>query len=140
MGELLSCDFNHCLLLAFNEGSDEDLILGRDHLMQSEKIFAYETMQLEIVKLIKVVNVIHDNFELLLLLELVWHVEALYPVGVQAVHDNLRHAQLLPHGAPLLVEHRHAVSASEGVEVWQIFASERQPKSLDQTLLSVDYV
>ena len=109
----------------------QHLILGRHHLMKRELSFTDESMNGQVLQLLDVVNIIHDHLESLLLFELIRYIKALDPLGVEVIHDHLRHPNLrpqMPRASPfLLIEHGHAISPRKRVHVWQLFAAERQP-------------
>lgn len=130
--ELFACDFNLRVLLRTNL-TNQYLVLRRDHLMKREFKFSDKIVTGPSREILKVVDVIDRDFENLLLLELVWHVEALDPLGAEVVHDHLGHANHLPHVASPLVEHAHAVRSRKRVKIWQVFACKGEPKRLAES-------
>jgi hypothetical protein len=80
-------------------------------------------MILEIIYVLKVVDIIYDHFELLLLFKLVGHIETFDPLRIKVVHDDFCISQLLPHGPSFLKEHRHAIRPGKSIKIWQLFAS-----------------
>lgn len=94
--------------------------------MQRELELAHEVVILVLVLILVIVDVVDHGFEHLMLLELVGHLEAGDPLGIQVVVDDLGVADLAPAAASLLVEHHHAVGARERVQVGQVLTSKRQ--------------
>ena len=131
--ELLARDLNHGVLLGANL-PNEYLILGRHNLVQSEFELAHQIVRAPGLQVVEVINVVHGDSKNLLLLELVGHIEALNPLWVQVVHDDLGHPKHRPDAALLLMEHSHAIGPREGVQVWQVFACKCQPQRLTQPL------
>ena len=78
----------------------------------------------QVVDVFLIVDIIDLNLEVLALLEMILHIEALHPLRAQVIHNDFGHAQLLPLVANLLVEDDHTVSTRESVQVGQILAGE----------------
>jgi hypothetical protein len=109
---------------------DEDLVLGRCHLVKCEFNLPNKIVLLKVSQVVEVINIVHDCLELLDLLELVGDLEVLDPLRVQVVHDDLSHPDHGPHVAFLLVEHYHPVGTSEGIHVGEVLACEREFENL----------
>ena len=124
---LLASNFNEGILLdCSTEWLGIDLVLGSDNLMEGEQKLSHEIVILEIIDVFKIIYVIYHHFELLLLFELVRHVETLDPLRIEAVHDHFGLSKLLPHGASFLIKDYHSVSTSESIQIWQVFAPKRE--------------
>lgn len=89
--EFLTSNFN-CRAFGRADGSDQDLIFGRDHLVQCELNLAHKIMILPILKIVEVINVVHCHSEQLPLFEFVGDVEALDPLWIEIVHYDLSHS------------------------------------------------
>ncbi len=71
--------------------------------MQGKLNFTNEVMTLKIQNVVKVVNIVNFNLELLTDFEIVLDIELFYPLWWQAVHNDFGHTQSLPLIANLLV-------------------------------------
>jgi len=116
--------------LSFADRLDQDLILCGNDFMQSEFELTNKIMSIPGFQILKVINIIDYHLEELLLFKFVGHIKALDPLGIQVVHDDLCHAQHLPHVASLLIQDCHTISSSERVQVWQFLASKGQSQNL----------
>jgi len=124
----------HCSLITL-EKLLKCLVGRSDHLMDRKLDRAGQVVPIEIVEIVEVVNVVDSDLVVLALLEVIGHFEVLDPLGVEAVHDDLRLAKLLPHVALLFEEHAHAVRPGERVQVWQVVALEREGHEIDEALV-----
>ena len=100
------------------------LIPARDDLVDGELDRASEVVAGQVVDVFLVVDVVDLDFEVLALLEMILHIEALHPLWAQVIHNDFGHSQLLPLVADLFVKDDHTVSARESVQVGQILACE----------------
>lgn len=75
-------------------------------------------MLIKWLKILKIIDIINDNFELLLFFKTVSHVEALDPFRIEIVHDNFCHAYEIPECSPFFVEDGHSVSSCKRVHIW----------------------
>jgi hypothetical protein len=107
--DLFSGDLDSCVSLCLRDWFNQYLIFGCHYLMQRKNKFSDLIVSVPIVKILEVVDVVNDDLELLLLLELVGHVKAFHPFGVEVVHYDLCLADHLPHVSSFLVQHCHAV-------------------------------
>jgi len=137
---LLACDLNYSILFGWTDLFNQNLVLRCDDLVQSELKTTNQIMLGPIFQIVKVINIVDSNFELLLLFEFVRHVEALDPFGIEIVHDDLCHAQHLPHVSFLLLKDAHTISTSECVQIWQSLTTKRQSQSLTQMILTFDHI
>ena len=80
----------------------------------------------KIVHILQIIDIINLHFEVLALLKVILDIETLDPGGVEVVTDDLSHADALPLVSEPAVEHDHAVSARERIQVRQIAAGERK--------------
>ena len=118
------------ILLGCADRLDQDLILCCNDFVQGEFELANKIMLIPRFQILKVINIVDYHLEQLLHFKYVGHVKALDPLRIQAVHDDLCHAQHLPHVASLLIQDCHTISSSERVQVWQFLASEGQSQNL----------
>ena len=102
------------------------LVSRSDHLVEGKLNLAGQVVTSEIIKIIKVVNVVDNDLIVLKLLEVIGHFKVFDPLGVKAIHDNLRLTDLLPEIALLFEKNAHAICPGERIQVWQIFALERK--------------
>lgn len=96
---------------------------------------AGQVVPIEIVYIVKVVNVVDDDLIVLALLEVIRHFKVLDPLGVETVHDDFRLANLLPHVPLLFEEYAHAVCPGERIQVWQVVALEREGHEIYEALI-----
>ena len=87
--------------------------------MQLELYSPDEVMILELVDVRLIVDVVHLNLELLLLLEVVLSDDLLDPVRVQVVVDYLSSVDLLPHLPDALIHDREGVRLGHSVHIHQ---------------------
>ena len=106
------------------ERAHKCLIPARDDLVDGKLDRASEVVAGQVVDVFLVVDVVDLDLEVLALLEMILHIEALHPLGAQVIHNDFGHSQLLPLVADLFVKDDHAVSARESVQVGQVLAGE----------------
>lgn len=78
------------------------------------------------LKIVEVINIIHDNLEDLFFFELVSNIETLDPIRIEIIHNDLSHSDLGPHIASLFEKYTHSICSCERVKIWKIPASESQ--------------
>lgn len=91
-----SRDFYHRIFLSANLPG-KNLIRSGDNFVEREMYFTNKVMLGPISYILKIVDVVNCDFKLLLLLEFVWHIEALDPLRTQIIHYYLCHADHWPH-------------------------------------------
>jgi len=128
--DFFTADLDSGIPLSLADRLDQDLILCGNDFMQSKFELTDKIMPIPGFQILKVINIVNYDLELLLLFKFVGHVKALDPLGIQVVHDDLCHAQHLPHVASLLIQDCHTISSSERVQVWQFLASKGQSQNL----------
>ena len=92
----------------------------------------------EVMQVVEVVNVVNNDLVVLSLLEVVGHFKVLDPFGVEAIHDDFSHPDLLPLGSLSLEEHAHAIGPGERIQVWQVAALKGKRHGIDETLVVSD--
>jgi hypothetical protein len=128
--DLLSDNLDLRISFVFADWLDENLVLGGNNLMECELELTYEIMFVPCFEILKVIDIVHNNFKKLLLLEFVGYVEAFYPFWVEAVHNDLCLAKHLPHIASLFIQDCHAISPCKSVQIWQFLASKCKSQNL----------
>jgi len=83
----------------------EGLLTGSDHLVQLELDLSNEVVVLQIVNVCLIIDIIHLDLELLLLLEVILSYDLLNKVRVQIVMDHLGTVDFLPHLAIVALIH-----------------------------------
>ena len=106
------------------ERARQCLVPARDDLVDGELDGAGEVVAGQVADVFLVIDVVDLDLKVLALLEVILHIEALYPLWAQVIHNDLGHAQSLPLVPDLLVKDNHAVSARERVQVGQVLAGE----------------
>lgn len=94
-----------------------------------------EVMTLEVHWIFMVVYIIHFDFIVLSLFEVVLDIEGLHPGWAQVVHDNFSDAQTVPLVARLSIQDHHSISPGECVQVWKILAGERESDRVHKAAL-----
>jgi hypothetical protein len=128
--DLLSDDLDLRISFVFADWLDENLVLGGNDLMESELKFTYEIMFVPGFEVLKVINIVNNNFKKLLLFKFVRYVEALDPFWVETVHNDLCLAQHLPHIASLFIQDCHTISPCKRVQIGQFLASKCKSQNL----------
>ena len=114
-------------------------LVGRsDDLMDRKLEFTGQIMPTEVMQVVEVVNVVNDDLVVLSFLEVVGHFEVLDPFGVEIVHDDFGHPDLLPLCAFSLEEHAHAIGPGKRIQVWQVAALKGKRHGIDETLVVSD--
>ena len=114
-------------------------LVGRsDDLMDRKLEFTGQIMPTEVMQVVEVVNVVNDDLVVLSFLEVVRYFEVLDPFGVEVVHDDFGHPDLLPLGSLSLEEHAHAIGPGKRIQVWQVAALKGKRHGIDETLVVSD--
>ena len=109
-------------LLWVEEWLVQRLVSRGNDFVQRKFQFSDEIVKLEILQIFIVITVVHTNFELLLLLEVVVHQNLGHPLWVQVVVNHLSLSNFLPDISLLSVENRKGVALGKGVHIDQFFA------------------
>ena len=95
----------------------EGLLTGSDHLVQLEFDLSNEVVILQIVNVCLIIDIIHLDLELLLLLEVILSHDLLNKVRVQIVMDHLGTVEFLPHLANALIHYGERVRLRHSVHI-----------------------
>ena len=75
---------------------NESLISGSDDLMECKLQLTDLVVTGIVVKIVKVIDIVHDDLILFTLLKVILHVEGLDPFRVEVIHDDLGLSDLVP--------------------------------------------
>ena len=106
--------------------------------MDGELKLAGQVVPAEVIKIVKVVDVVNYDLVVLSLLKVIGHFKVLHPFRVQVVHDDLRLANFFPLRALFFKENAHTIGTSESVQVWQVAALEGKCNCVDEALVLGD--
>jgi hypothetical protein len=95
----------------------ESLVTGSDQLVQLELDLSNEVLILQIVNVCLIIDIIHLDLELLLLLEVILSYDLLNKVRVQIVMDHLGTVDFLPHSAIALIHYGERVRQRHSVHI-----------------------